>query len=201
MYSYRIMENSLVKIVDIYDGKNPEFMLKEFKLVEEPYVHMLVNGNNVKKNNKFVVKYRCNCGIVSNITLNRFIEKVEKKSQKCFYCTNGIDPFNEVMIDDFNFISTGDFNRIKEKMVSINNRIKSEDLIKYEYVYTFKNGLYYPLLINNGDKSVENISVIKLKCEKCSETFDIKDMCSLFNKYKIFCMKCEKNRKSLLKKL
>ena len=94
-------------------------------------------------------------------------------------------------------LSLNDFERIKSKIVSINND-KFCTISDWNYFPNYRiynQTRYTPMLIHKEDKMVEKPLYLKFKCDNCGSEFVHRDLEIIKNQYKILCKDCSLTNK------
>ena len=95
-------------------------------------------------------------------------------------------------------LTNEDFNRIKSKIISVNNG-KITNLSDWEYkpyYRVYNQTKYTPMLVNTKDNLVEKPLYISFICENCDSKFIHRDIEVVKNKIKLFCKECSFTNKT-----
>lgn len=165
--------------------------------------NMYIDGNKISKRCSHRVVYKCpNCSNTCVIRLSTLADKLKRGYQGCKYCYH--DTFHQDNIPNMRLyvdkeyfkkeLTTDEFERIKDKIVSIQHKFTVDEL---EYIPIKQVGKTISSLFYDTKRDVyEEGTHIDCRCEQCLTIFTIQHLFELKNQYKILCNDC-KRRKTL----
>lgn len=189
--------------------------IAKYSNTKDPIYKMILNNTPISRNNNLVVGYKClTCSTAQEISLNVFIRKVNRSSDRCPVCVNNekvngqCEHSEKVNWDDeddtfkkeyfLSHLTVEEFERIRVRIRGINHK-KLTDLSDWTYLPYYRiwnQTRYTPMLLNYKTQSIEKPQYIHFICENCDNEFIHRDLEIIKNKIKIFCNDCTLCNKS-----
>ena len=217
-------KNSIRSISNKITNKN--INLEEIDIIyhsndnKNPIYKFVINGQIINRKNKYVITYKClECNREKTISLNSFINKINKNIKKCdicqelestkkYTCQDIINKseeefknYGEIFEERYfkKHLMLDEFNHLKSKIISIQNDriIDINNYIYYPHNKYNKQIKFVPKIYDYQKDIFEDINYIKFRCEKCDSNFINKDLCPQKNKLKIYCPDCNSNNKTI----
>lgn len=161
--------------------------------------NMYIDGKKISKRCSHRVVYKCpNCNNICVIRLSTLSDKLKRGYQGCKYCYHDETKQDNIpnmisYVDKEYFkkeLTIDEFERIKDKIVSIQHKFTVDDL---EYIPIKQVGKTITSLFYDTKREVyEECTHIDCRCEQCLTTFTIQNLNELKNQYKILCNNCKR---------
>jgi hypothetical protein len=126
------------------------------------------------------------------------IQEIKNISESEFY--RELDSDEQLSYFTFH-LTVEEFSRIKKHIISIYSGRLLIDNLEYFPIWKCSNQMKYTcMLYNSIEDKIEKPSQIQCKCEICDSLFNIKNLHSLKNKYKVLCQSCSLCRNTFKKR-
>jgi hypothetical protein len=127
----RMESNYFSNIIQIRDKKTNTLVLKDrcsiqkitslYSNTKEPIFKLVIDNTPISRNNSYTIKYKCQtCYAEKEITLNLFMRKVNKETNRCEVCKNKDEEKckkqSEFMKQNVSSILSGNYNKITVKV-------------------------------------------------------------------------------------
>ena len=114
----------------IWDNISIQKIITKYSNTNIPIFKLIIDDKIISRNNSYLIKYKClTCSIYQEITLNLFMKKVNKNTNRCHACVNKEDNKREqqsqFMKDNASNIILGEYE--KKEIV----KVKSNSLEKH----------------------------------------------------------------------
>jgi hypothetical protein len=207
-------------IIEITNDNKEHVDIQDIKLEftsKNSIYHVILNGVQLTKRNKYYIKYKClTCYTLHIVGTTQFLRKVNKCSNRCYLCCNKDENKHEVKHkslidlkeesinlfhtydDDFkdnyfkNHLTEDDYKRLSKNLKSLQNgkHIIDDNLEYWPIFQTNNQTLFSSVFYDKINDMIVRAHQPIMQCDNCNQIWRAKTIEKFKNCYKILCQDC-----------